>query len=220
MNLVKKIIRKIIGIFSSLMCITGIFLAFTTSPPILFIIESFIFGYIAFLLLKKPKKTVILTKNHGESHNSTISFMDSEDMHAKPDNEVLGLVQATHEETIAKRKTPDIIRLIQESYKIMYETDNPETLCIRYKFASSKAEELNYYYRQGWYTDTVKINQYAEMFSDENYFRMIFHCYQKYVNKANQELKTKKGVDKRIDKFWSIIQNNVDNEIYIRLRQQ
>lgn len=216
-------IKKILGVFFLIAFIMSVYLTFTDLKEHLIaaLFTCLFFGSIAFLLLKKPKKIAVSSENSSESYpDLTASYTDSENMVAELNSESSRLVQPTHEEITVRWKIPNIIRLIQESYQIMYETDNPETLCSRYKFASSKAEELNYYYRQGWYTDITKINQYTEMLSDENYSRLIFRCYQKYVNKANQELKTKKGVDKRIDKFWSIIQNNVDTEMYIRLRQQ
>lgn len=135
------------------------------------------------------------------------------------DEEVSYLIQITHDEAIAKWKTPDIIRCIQESYQLMYNTDNPETLCNRYKFASPKVKELSHFYNQGWYTDTDKFNQYTEMFSDENYFKLILRCYQKYIVKAKRELKTSNGVSKRIARFWNIIHANVNSEIYLRLKK-
>ncbi len=216
-------IKRILGVFFLIAFIMSVYLTFTdlTEHLIAALFTCLFFGCIAFLLLKKPKKIATLSENHSESYpDLTASYMGSENTVAESNSESSRLVQPTREEIAAKCRTPDLIRLIQESYQIMYETDNPETLCSRYKFASSKAEELNYYYRQGWYADISKINQYAEMLCDENYSKLIFRCYQKYVNKANQELKTKKGVDKRIDKFWSIIQSNVDTEMYIHLRQQ
>lgn len=48
-----KIIKKICGIFCVLMAITGICLAFTTTPAMPFIVEFIIFGGLSFLLLRK-----------------------------------------------------------------------------------------------------------------------------------------------------------------------
>lgn len=135
------------------------------------------------------------------------------------DEEIPYLIQITREEAIAKWETPDIIRCIQESYQLMYDTDNPETLCNRYKFASPKVKKLTHFYNQGWYTDADKFDQYTKMFSDETYLKLIFRCYQKYLIKAKRELKTSSGISKRIARFWGIIQANVSPEIYLQLKQ-
>lgn len=113
-----------------------------------------------------------------------------------------------------------LIRVIQESYQIISETENPETLCSRYEFALSKVEELSLYYRQNLYTDSATLNQCTEMYSVENYAKLITQCYYKYLDKARRELKTQKGIEKRIDKYWNIIQNNVDTNLYLQLRRQ
>lgn len=216
-----SIAKKGFGIFFLLAFIISMYLTLTDLKEhhIAALFTCLFFGSIAFSLLKKPKKTAVSPENYNESHTAfTDLCTDSESTVAESDRKSSRLIQPTHEEITTKYRIPDLIRLIQESYQIMYETDNPETLCSRYKFASSKVEELNHYCRQGCYADIDKMNQYTEMLSDENYFRLILRCYKKYVNKANQELKTKKGVDKRIEKFWSIIQSNIDTEMYIRLR--
>lgn len=49
-------IKRLLGVFSVIMCITGICLAFTEKPSIPFIIEALIFGIIAFLLFRPTKK--------------------------------------------------------------------------------------------------------------------------------------------------------------------
>lgn len=136
------------------------------------------------------------------------------------DEEIPYLIQITREEAIAKWETPDIIRCIQESYQLMYNTDNPETLCNRYKFVSPKVKKLTHFYNQGWYTDADKFNQYTEMFSDENYLKLILRCYQKYIVKAKRELKTSNGISKRIARFWGTIQVNVSPEMYLQLKKQ
>lgn len=118
--------------------------------------------------------------------------------------------------TTAKMKIPELIRLIDESYQIMQNTDNPETLCSRYNFACDNIEELKYYCNQGFcnYSDIDCI----ALFSDENVCYLITQCFRKYKFKAINDLKTNKGIQKRIDKFWDIINNNVNTEIYSNSR--
>lgn len=127
--------------------------------------------------------------------------------------------QSTREELAAKWKAPQIIRCIQESYQIMLETDNPQTLCDRYKFSMTNFEELLYYVKQGYFDNKVTIDAFREKLSSENYSILICQCYQKYKNKAYRELKTQNGINNRINKFWKIIQDNVDENTYLELRK-
>lgn len=76
-----------------------------------------------------------------------------------------------------------------------------------------------FYESQGYFSDKDTIDNLHKKLSVENYSKLIYQCYQKYVSKAQKELKTQRGVNNRINKFWKTIQNNVDTNTYIALRK-
>lgn len=133
------------------------------------------------------------------------------------DEQIPYLIQVSHEKATAKMKIPQLVQLINESYLIMCNTDNPETLCNRYKFACTKMQELKYYYNQGFCNE--KDIDCCKLLYTTNFCKLISSCYQKYATKARTELKTQKGVQNRINKFWTVIQNNVDTNVYLELRR-
>ena len=216
-----KFIRKTIGIFFLIEFIFSVYLAFTDLKkyPLAAFFFFFLFGTITFLLLLHSKKykasveqttSFIKTKNVDKTDNSKITDMEiSNSSHVHP----------PHEEITAKWKAPQIIHHIQESYQIMFNTDNPETLCDRYKFAIKGYEELLYYKDQKYFNDNTTIDFFHTLLSTENYLKLIYQCYQKYKSKAQCELKTQNGINNRINKFWKIIQDNVDTNIYSELRK-
>lgn len=143
----------------------SLYLAFTDlrEYPFTALFTSSFFGIIAFLLLRHPKKTEVNTttlqsdnsvsdseieplgtvsENVLENHST--SYIETENMIYKTDNskisdeEVLYLRKISQEKATAQWKTPQLVRLINESYQIMFSTDNPETLCDRYKFSIKK----------------------------------------------------------------------------------
>lgn len=129
------------------------------------------------------------------------------------DEDIPYLIQLGQDKAIAKWKIPDLTRIITESYQIMCTTDNPETLCSRYKVIIKKVNELATLEQQGLF-DTNTFNYYNTLISDDNYYNLILTCYQKYAAKARSELKTQNGISNRINKFWKIICNNVSPEFY------
>lgn len=112
-----------------------------------------------------------------------------------------------------KWKIQELTRVITDSYQIIYNTDNPETLCNRFKFIVEKVNELESFEQQGL-LDKNTFNKYKTLISDDNLLNLIRACYHKYAAKAQSELKTQTGVDNRINKFWYIIQNNVGTKFY------
>lgn len=129
------------------------------------------------------------------------------------DEEVPYLIQLGRGQASANLQIPDLTRIITESYQIMRTTDNPETLCSRYKVIIKKVNELATLEQQGLF-DTNTFNHYNTLISDDNFYNLILSCYQKYASKAHSELKTQNGINNRINKFWKIICNNVSPEFY------
>lgn len=132
------------------------------------------------------------------------------------DKEVPYLIQTGQEKAIAKWKIPELERQIKESYQLMCTTNNPETLCSRYKFIVEKINELAYFQQKGLF-DKDSFVQYNALITDDNYCNLILTCYTKYVNKARSELTTEKGVNNRINKFLKIIRQNVNAEFYNKM---
>lgn len=237
-----KIFKKTIGIFFLIEFIVSLYLAFTDlrEYPFVALFTSSFFGVVAFLLLRHPKQSEVNTITlqpddkifnseietlEAASENHSISYIENENIIYKTDNskisdeEVLYLRKISQEKATAQWKTPQLVRLINESYQIMFSTDNPETLCDRYKFSIKNYQELLFYENQGYFKDKDTIDNLHEKLSVENYSKLIYQCYQKYVSKAQKELKTQRGVNNRINKFWKTIQDNVDTNTYIALRK-
>ncbi|MCI9141872.1 MAG: hypothetical protein HFH87_04510 [Lachnospiraceae bacterium] len=177
---------------------------------------------------KKKRRNKDIAKNNSDISTSIIEefsvtpqdqYIESDkiiyrtDKKSISDKEIPHLVQAGYEEAIVKWKIPELTRLISDSYNIIYNTDNPETLCARYKFLIEKVNELAIFKQQGLFdADTYK--EYEILISDDNFYSLIMSCYQKYTNKAHSELKTQKGINNRINKFWETIHINVSAEFY------
>lgn len=129
-------------------------------------------------------------------------------------NTLSDLNEDTEQNTInARWRIPYLEQQILESYELMKNTNNPETLCSRYKYMTEKIDELTIYKEQNLFDNNV-IEHYKTATTDDNYYNLILSCYQKYVDKANTELKTQKGVNNRIKKFWQIIHDNVTPEFF------
>lgn len=152
----------------------------------------------------------------------SISYIETENAIYRTDGEPISdkevpyLVQIGQEKAFAQWKIPELERLIKESYQLMCVTNNPETLCSRYKFIVEKINELAYFEQNGAFNKDSFI-QYTILVTEDNYCKLISACYTKYVNKAHSELTTQKGINNRIDKFWKIIRQNVNDEFYNKI---
>ena len=134
------------------------------------------------------------------------------------DSEIPYLVQVGREQATAKMRIPTLITQVQESYKIMYDTIDPETLCSRFSFASKALDELRYYDTQSLYPSTPSIDKLNELLSDDNYVKLIQRSFMRYMEKAKSELKTASGIEKRKQKYLNYIRNNVDAKILRQLK--
>lgn len=188
-----NIIKKIVGIFCLIECITTIILFFTESElqqhPVIVIIILLVFWMVSYKLLKPKKNNVTIPEvNHPQVQRIT------------PSN------------SFVEHRIPQLERIINESYHIMYNTDNPETLCERYKFALDQMKELQKYSDDGYYDDLQK---YSELLSDSNLCSLIVSCYNKYIEKASLELKREKSIQNRMSKFWKIIEENANYDVFL-----
>jgi len=235
-----KFIRILLGCFTGLMCLTGFILSFTERPVAPFIIITVIFGCLTYLLFKPKKKqqaslipeTISLT----EQNEPPIEYVETGNMVYRADGqpisdeEVPYLIQVGYEKALEKEKSlqrrrtasrkwqaVEYSRLINDSYRILSETADPETFCNRFNFIKSKIDELNDFQLVGDLENSFPIDGYNALVSEKNVKALLFKCYQKYYNKAQKELKTKKGIENRKTKFWDIVQKNLDIETLRRL---
>ena len=123
-----------------------------------------------------------------------------------------------NEEFYANYKIPLIICSMQNSYQIMLIADNPQSLCTSYYFMTLYFDDLLYYMNQGYFDDEEILDAFQSMLSRENHLKLIYQCYQKYIAKAHRELKKKDAINRQIDMFWRVIQNNVDMDMYLESR--
>lgn len=182
---------------------------------------------------KKIKNIQNLNSNHENqiyekeldanvSQKQSTSYIETENIiyHTErrtiSDDEVPYLIQIGQEKATAKWKIPELERQIKESYQLMRTTNNPETLCSRYKLIVEKIKELEYFEQKGLF-DKDSFAQYDALITEDNYYNLILACYTKYVDKARSELTTEKGVNNRIDKFLKIIHQNVNDDFYNRM---
>lgn len=211
-----KIIKKLFGLFLGLIFLLCLYMTLTDTKNIVInIFMTAITGYISFILLFRKSKTVDTSLTCIETDSNAVWS----DVQKITDEDVSYLTQVTtsnKDKIRAKGLIPQYICLIQDSYSLMCSTDNPSTLCDRYNFSKQKLDELIYFYNQGWCSN---LDKYIKMLSEENFCNLICSCYKRYVAKASSELKTVKGIDNRIQKFWEIIQDNVSTNAYLQLRK-
>ena len=96
----------------------------------------------------------------------------------------------------------NIKKQIYESINIIQNTSNPETYFERGRFAYNRINDLcNIEDEMNVdHSESQSLNDYFT----KNFDRLIKNCYDEYVKKANLELKTQSGINKRISKFWFI----------------
>ncbi len=202
-----KIVKRLLGTVFLLETIIGIgmFLFYEEFRRNAFvaILTIAFFASLTYLCFKKPKR---MTEDAKLERNPNMKLKH------EPNKKTL----TQYEEALARCRIPDLARLIEESYQIMIDTNNPETLCSRYKFIADKVNELSIFHQQGLLTQNT-FSQYQALITDENYYDLILKCYQKYIEKARSELKTKKGIDSRTSKFLQIIQENASADIYSKI---
>lgn len=237
-----NIIKILFFIIWTLWCFVGVFKNFSHYKIydwvviIIFVISPYI---IAELISKKKEKgkssnekirDVINQEDRTSMQDmiqpinaeSPTSYIEAENVIYRTDGkslsneEIPNLARIGKEKAIAKWKIPEIERQIKDSYQIMCTTNNPETLCDRYKFIAERINELAYFQQKGLF-DKDSFVQYNALITDDNYRNLILACYTKYVNKARSELTTEKGVNNRINKFLKIIRQNVNSEFYNKM---
>lgn len=164
-----------------------------------------------FINHKSKKNRTLIVESVPATESSNVIYCTDDKCIA--DEEVSYLIENGQSIAMANWKVPNLIRQITESYQIICKTNNPEILCSRYNFIVEKINELTVFEQQGL-LDKNTFNQYKALITDDNHYKLILSCYNKYKTKAHSELKTQNGINKRINKFWEVIRNNVSDDLY------
>lgn len=182
-----KFIVKIIGIFCLIESIAFVFLLFenesSTFFPFLF--GAIIFGFLAFILLRKPKAKI--------NQNSQFPRETLVDMR----------------KNYPRKDIPRLLEMIEESIQLVENTVNVETLISRRDFALQKCFTLKELEDCGLYRKKPTADEYLDRINDISFNEHLKRCYDDYYEKAHQ-LKTEKGIQNRMDKFWSILEEHLD----------
>lgn len=183
-----KIIIKIIGIFCLVEFIGGLVLLLfgsdsSTFFPFLF--GTIFFGFLAFMLLRKPKAKI--------NQNSQFPQEALVDMR----------------KNYPRKDIPRLLEMIEESIQLVEKTTNVETLISRREFAFQKCLTLKQLEDCGLYRKKPTADEYLNRINKTSFNEHLKRCYDDYYEKAHQ-LKTEKGIQNRMDKFWSILEEHLD----------
>lgn len=232
MNIIQKIcsalcslIKKLCGYFCLLMAIASFALSFTdeNSDFAIYFTMFIFFGVVSFLCLK-PKKLKLQnskkshvndrkivecrTKNE-TSKNKTLKSETLFDIEANIKQEEYPLDFLEHMRTsYPKENIPNLVRQIEESIHLVKTTTNVETLISRREFALRQCCTLKQLEDCGLYKGTVSTDEYINILSHD-LFVHLKRCYDDYYQKASQ-LKTAKGFENRMNKFWGNLTENLD----------
>jgi hypothetical protein len=221
MKSIIRFLKKLFGIFFFIETVLVIWLILFSKDEsianhrIIFIIIATLFAFLTYLLLFKKKKTnaTILEPNKAIISSSS-TIMPPTTQYESEYNE-----KKEYRQIYAKHTFLQYINLLDETCKIIHNTNNPKTLCSRYIFAKNKLAELSYYKTQAFIVKQFDFTRYHKIFSDDNFYKLALQCYQRYMDKAETELTTKKGIENRANKFWKIIQENTSSELYAKLKK-
>lgn len=181
----KLIIKKLVSIFTGLMTFTSLILIFTEKEikiKITFLILFLIFGILTYQLIKKIKG----------KNKKVISYIP---------NETLNDLKHLYE----KSQIDNLVRIIQESYKIMENTKNIEILCERYNVGMQNINTLKELEIIKEYNLNPSADYFISLFTS-NYYSLILKCYDRYLG----EVKTKDSKKTREEKFWITLAKYVD----------
>lgn len=177
--------KKAIGILTGIMCFIAIIFTFSMKPYYPFAIESIIFGFLTFKLLK-PKK-----KQSEENFNFPTETL--QDM----------------KKYYPKQNIPSLIQQINESLNIIENTCNIDTLLSRKEFLLKSCITLKQLEECKLYKKKPNSDYYMQKLQDDKFIVHIQRCYWDCLYKAGM-LKTTKGMENRINKFWETMNKYLD----------
>lgn len=218
------LIRKFFSVFSLIMAVgcVIVFIAYVRHPAV---VAELLMWVGIFALLNKKKRHEELTNEVPEEQNQVTAYIENTNTIYHTDNtfiaesEILYLQQLGREQAKAKMRISQLNHLIQESYRIMYTTNNPKTLCSRYDEIVLYMQEIKRYIDDGLADAdaSISFNKNSALVSDDNYCLLIQQCFKRYMQKAQTELKTNTGIEKRRQRFFDFLHSNVDIKIIMRL---
>ncbi len=182
-----NIIKRIVSIFTGLMTISSLILIFTEKEmeiKITFFIIFLIFSVITYYLNKKKKY-----------------YKDNNIITPNIPKEILNDLKHSHD----KSQIDNLVRIIEESYKIMKNTKNIETLCERYDLAMQKIYTLKELELIKEYNANPNADYFISLFTS-NYYTLIKKCHDRYLG----EVKTQNSKETREKNFWSTLAKYVD----------
>lgn len=188
-----KIIKRIVGVFTGIICFASVVLAFTHGPIAVFLLEAVSFGIPTFFLMKPKRKKTSSEEPEEPKEPKEFAF-------------------AIPEETLKAMKTvsspvysDSYVRVIQESIQLMKTTKNIETLCSRYEVALQKAYNLKAWEQSGVSKTSPDADYYISWLYS-NYHKCIKTCYDRFIH----EVKTENGKENRRKKFFNDLAKHVD----------
>lgn len=114
--------------------------------------------------------------------------------------------------SIHKQKRPkipslvlQISRLLDDSYDLLCTTANPETFRSRWFFSMDKLAELKAMSGSASKDASAVYNHYYPLLTGDNLLMLMQQCRKRYYDKAISELKTTAGVNRRMQKFDTIM---------------
>ena len=213
------ILRKIFGWFFLIESVFSIFIAFTELKEhiIIGLITSLFFGGIAFLLLK-PKKTNLSVYDTTNSIQEPIK----EKYTLETPKETLDEMQKVQENIHAN----ELIQIIQDSYALCQNTTNLQTFESRLELATRYAYTL----KQMEQAKLYNANPTSDYFLDilignrdnlvNSFLKKSFYA---ELSKAKNELKSQNGIIKRMNKFFTEIEDSIldfDENLISILKQE
>ena len=189
-----KIIKRIIGVFTGIMCLTSIILAFTQRPITPFLFEAALFGIATFFLMKSKKKPSSEESDHlmKQSEESVVLETPEETL-----DEIKSVKSSIH--------TGSLVRVIQSSIQIMNTTRNIESLCDRYEDSLKKAYTLKELEQSGISKTSPDEDYYIKWLYD-NHYKCIQRCYTDYLD----EVMTANGKENRKRQFFVLLAKHID----------
>lgn len=191
-----KIIKWIAGIFFLIEFIGFLIMLCTNYKTQFFpwLFGTILFGMLTYICFKKPKKKQIKESNTIEKINYSTQFP----------TETLQDIKKYY----PKQNIPVLISQIKESLYLVETTTNIETLLSRKEDGLKKCFTLKELENCGLYKNKPSADEFINRYN-KNFNNHIKRCYDDYFSKAHQ-LKTESGIQKRMDKFWSILNEYLD----------
>lgn len=203
-EVITKLLLKLLSVFCLMMFLSGIFMLLDKTDGFreIGIFFCLFFGTLSYLFLKKRKKTI--------DNSLQLNADKIESFNLETPKEILHDMK----KHFPQSQISLVVQQIEDSYKIMCSTSDIETLISRHEFGIRKCYTLKQLEQCGLYSGNLSSDYYLSLYK-ANYHDLIIKCYEQYYKKAKKQLKTEKGVQKKIDAFWAYVAEEL-NEFTIQ----